>query len=48
MHISASAFKVSTNRSTLGGWPANEIPYFKNPLSFEHAANAIALLKQLF
>lgn len=38
----------STFRVPLTGFPQMEFPSFKNPLSFQHAANAVALLTQAF
>lgn len=35
-------------RTPLGSFPAASLPQFKNPLSFTHAANAIALLRSTF
>jgi hypothetical protein len=39
---------VEVTRSKLTTFPGNSLPQFKNPVSFDHAANAIALLVQLF
>jgi len=38
---------VRFDRTTLGGFPIPSLPTFKNPLSFAHVANSIALLSQL-
>lgn len=38
--------KVTYTRTKLESFPSGQIPSFKNPLSFEHAINAIALLQQ--
>jgi hypothetical protein len=38
---------VKVTRESLTGFPSAKFPGFKNPLSFEHAANAIALLRQV-
>ncbi len=35
-------------RSILGGFPSVPPPHFKDPVSLEHAANAIALLRTVF
>lgn len=40
--------KISVSRSVIGTFPSLEFPSFKNPFSFEHAANAIALMSQAF
>lgn len=34
-------------RTKMLSWPKNEVPKFKNPVSFDHAINAIALLRQV-
>lgn len=39
---------VDHKRDPIFSFPGNSFPAFKNPFSFEHAANAIALLTQLF
>lgn len=39
---------VVYNRTPLSSFPANPSPVFKNPASLIHAANAIALLVQIF
>lgn len=44
----ASRTRCQVIRSRLISFPGNPIPVFKNPFSFERAANAIALLSQLF
>lgn len=36
---------VNFDRSVLTEWPNSKFPSFKNPISWQHAANAIALLK---
>lgn len=46
--ISGKTKYVSYNRSVANGWPANPLPEFKNPASVTRAANAIALLIQVF
>jgi hypothetical protein len=38
---------VKVTRESLVGFPMAKFPGFKNPLSFEHAANAVALLRQV-
>lgn len=40
--------RVEYGRSALASFPTPFFPGFKNPLSFEHASNAIALLVQVF
>lgn len=40
--------EVKVTRSALTTWPETSLPSFKNPVSFTHAANAIALANQLF
>lgn len=39
---------ITVDRQVLSDFPANVTPPFKNPASYLHAANAIALLTQLF
>lgn len=43
-----SASKIRFQRVLLAYWPEARLPNFKNPFSFVHAANAIALLVQAF
>jgi hypothetical protein len=45
---SSRAEDVRYERTTLSGFPSPALPSFKNPASLLHAANAIALLTQLF
>lgn len=40
--------KISCVREVLPNFPSSVFPSFKNPLSFEHAINAVALLFQAF
>lgn len=40
--------RIECTRTPLAGFPAARTPPFKNPVSVTHAANAIALLHQLF
>jgi hypothetical protein len=47
-YAQAKCTYVSVDRTTLTSFPGNALPEFKNPVSIEHAANAIALLVQLF
>jgi len=47
MKISSNEI-IHTKRAPLLGFPEPSMPRFKNPLSLAHAANAIALLTQLF
>jgi hypothetical protein len=44
----SSRKKVETVRIVLTGFPELSFPSFKNPFSFTHAANAVALLTQAF
>jgi len=39
---------IALNRTMLSAWPTGHFPQFKNPFSIEHAANAIALVRQAF
>jgi hypothetical protein len=48
VRISSTRNYVENFRTVMLSFPSNEIPSFKNPFSFEHAANAIALLQQVF
>lgn len=43
----SSKTDFSVGRSTLTSFPVASLPSFKNPLSFVHALNGIALLRQL-
>lgn len=36
--------RVTTDRTVLSAWPSPQLPAFKNPVSFEHAINGVALL----
>jgi hypothetical protein len=44
----SSRRKVRTVRTVLSGFPQMSFPSFKNPFSFAHSLNAIALLTQVF
>lgn len=39
---------ISLIRSPMSAFPANPLPKFKNPISFDHCANALALLTTAF
>jgi hypothetical protein len=43
-----TATRVSVTRTILTNWPSTSFPPFKNPLSVDHALNAIALLTTSF
>jgi len=43
-----SVQRISCSRTALGSFPSPAIPRFKSPYSHLHAANAIALLQQVF
>jgi len=44
----ATQMNVKVDRTVLAGFPSPVVPSFKNPVSVTHAANALALLHQLF
>lgn len=46
--LKANYTDFSINRVVLGSFPTVELPRFKDPRSFAHAASAIALLQSLF
>lgn len=48
VHLVSSNAIVSCERTPLGAFPTPSLPRFKNPVSFLHAANGLALLTQLF
>lgn len=48
VQIRSSRSVVACTRTVLTDWPELRFPPFKNPFSFEHALNAIALLRQSF
>lgn len=43
-HVERYDSKEHFVRTTLSGWPSPRAPFFKNPASWEHALNGIALL----
>lgn len=47
-NIRSSVNWTICNRTPLSGFPSINFPSFKNPFSFTHAANAIALLRMAF
>lgn len=47
-HSRFSQEVVLLDRSTLGGFPTQTLPTFKNPLSVTHASNALALVRSVF
>jgi hypothetical protein len=46
--ILSSVDYVKCNRAILTSFPSTGMPSFKNPVSFTHCANALALLRQTF
>lgn len=44
----SSKVRIENTRMRLLSFPSAPFPSFKNPFSFEHSANAVALLTQLF
>lgn len=46
--VKGSNREIYVRRDKMLDFPANALPSFKNPFSFTHAANAIALLSQVF
>lgn len=45
-YISGSAERIEINREPLASVPSQKVPHLKSPLSMQHLANAMALLRQ--
>lgn len=46
--VIARSESVDCVRTAMSSFPSPQIPSFKNPVSFDHVANALALLRQAF